>query len=117
MTTNNIIISVPNTVEDSTIYNFSNDSNDNNNNKDANSPKVSEDSEKKEDVDSIFTVEQHLPIVINTNAPTLHSQDGREIKIFKENDEEFIKRRFRRQKIFNIKKMCYKLGSFASSKV
>jgi hypothetical protein len=49
-------------------------------------------SPKKEDeTDSIFTVNQDLPIIINPNAVTLQSQDGRKIVMFKENDEEFIK--------------------------
>jgi hypothetical protein len=49
------------------------------------------DPKKDEETDSIFTVQQDIPIIINPNAVTLQSQDGRKIIMFKENDEEFIK--------------------------
>jgi len=44
-----------------------------------------------DDTDSIFTVNQDLPIINNSNAITLQSQDGRKLQKFNNNDEEFIK--------------------------
>ena len=62
-----------------------NENNENKENKENISPK------KEDETDSIFTLQQDIPIIINPNAVTLQSQDGRKIIMFKENDEEFIK--------------------------
>ena len=47
---------------------------------------------ENDDTDSIFTVNQNLPIINNPNAITLQSQDGRKLEKFNNNDEEFINR-------------------------
>ena len=46
---------------------------------------------KEEDNNSNFSIESDLPIVNNTNVPTLQSQDSSKITIFKNSDDEFVK--------------------------
>ena len=50
-------------------------------------------SNKSTDEESTFdlSTQPELPVIINTNVPTLHSQDNDKIKIFEGNIEEFIK--------------------------
>jgi hypothetical protein len=54
--------------------------------------KKNNDSDRKDDEDdSIFTMQPDIPIIINPNAVTLQSQDGRKLIKYNNNDDEFIK--------------------------
>ena len=46
---------------------------------------------KDEDENSEFTIQQDLPVIINTNALSLQVQDKQKIKLFNDSDDEFIK--------------------------